>query len=161
MGCTDKMPTLFNALCLPCFLLQREEERKRRSGGRTVLSSATGGHADRVSTAPYLGATLYSLKRKFMGQNNSSLNIGLLLLPWLGRICSTLGNMDSSKLSLPNLRYLKVQRLAEVQEAGTFFRAYEAGCMLLHNRAGPKHTRALKSGQEGSSVPKPGPKPCL
>ena len=84
----------------------RRKGREEVEGGQ-VLSSATGSHADRVSTAPYLGATLYSLKRKFMGQNNSSLNIGLLLLPWLGRVCSTLGNMDSSKLSKPNLRYLK------------------------------------------------------
>jgi hypothetical protein len=138
----------------PCFLLQRKKERKRRSGGRKSPERCCWKlHTDRVSIAPHLEATLYLLKRKLLVQSNSS--------PWLGLAWSMLGNVDPSKFCPPDFRELKILRLAEVQDRANLFWACEAGYMLLHNRDRAKHTRTLKSGQEGSCVPRLEPRSCL
>lgn len=69
-----RYPSSSMPFCLPCFLLQRKEERGRRSGGgKGPEHCCWRQHTDSLSTAPHLEATLYLLKRKFTGQSNSSL----------------------------------------------------------------------------------------
>lgn len=65
-----------------------------------------------MRVAPYLGATLHFLKRKFMGQINSPLNVGMLLPPWLGIAWSILVNAASQGSAYPQLE------IAEGAKAG-------------------------------------------